>query len=80
MFHQLLPKTRVTSTGLIVMDTLKNLSVKNVPYIVICRKCGSQLSMCFSLFTLTSIHSIRKIIRNSQELGNELEVDRIFKA
>ena len=31
MFHQLLPKTLVTSTGLVSLETLKGVYVKNVP-------------------------------------------------
>ena len=36
--------------------------------------------ICFSLFTVTVIHSILKRTRSSQKLGNKMEEDRRFKA
>ena len=46
MFHRLSLKTRVTSKGLISLDTLKKLCIKNVPSVAIPNTFGP--AICFS--------------------------------
>ena len=50
------------------LDTSRNISRKIVPQIVIRDKCGTW----HMLWTVTSIHSIQKNLRNSQKIGNKL--------
>ena len=50
------------------LDTLKSLSIKSVPQVVIRDAYGTW----HWLNTVTSIHSIQKSTRNSQKLGNKL--------
>ena len=50
------------------LDTARNISVKNVPQVVIRDVCGTW----YGLFTVSSFHSIQKSTRNSQKLGNTL--------
>ena len=50
------------------LDTLKSLSVKSVPQVVIRDACGTW----HALYTVTSIHSIQNSTTNSQKLGNKL--------
>ena len=50
------------------LDTLKTLSIKSVPEVVIRGVCGTW--HCLNM--VTSIHSIQKSTRNSQKLGNKL--------
>ena len=63
MLYSFLPKMSVNSAGLIPLDILKRACVKVVPSINIHDVCGTRHDMCFSLFTVSSIHSIRKRIR-----------------
>ena len=50
------------------LDTLKSLSIKVIPKVVICDACGTW----HGLYTVTSIHSIQQRTRNSQKVGNKL--------
>ena len=50
------------------LDTLKRLSLKRVPQVVIRHTCGTW----HALYTVTSIHSIQNSTTNSQKLGNKL--------
>ena len=54
------------------LDTLKSLSLKIVPQIVIRDTCGTWQGTC----RVTSIHSIQESIRNSEKLGNKLAVSQ----
>ena len=49
------------------MDTLKNVFVKIVTQVVIRNAYGTW----HNLFTVTRIHNLQKIARNSQNLGNK---------
>ena len=73
-FFMLLLKTHATSIGLISLNTLeKKNSTRDVLLVVIPGTCGPWHVMCFSLFTVTSIHSIRKRTRN-RNLETRLKV------
>ena len=71
LLYSLLPKTCVTSTGVISLDTQK----------IVCVKTG--LRNCYLrcmrpmtwhvLWVIIRIHNIRKRIRNPQKLGNKME-------
>ena len=67
IFFILLLKMYATSSGLISLKALKKKSVRNVPQVFIPDTCGPRHVMCFSLYTITSIHSIRKRRRNRQD-------------
>ena len=47
---------------------------------VIPSACGTCQVMCFSLFMVTSIHSIWKRVRNSKKLGNKSKDHRRFES
>ena len=72
-FFMLLLKTHVTSTRLISLNTLEKKTTRDVLLVVIPGTCGPWHVMCFSLFTVTSIHSIRKRTRN-RNLETRLKV------
>ena len=79
MFHHLLPRKRVTKIGLILLGKLKKVYVKIVLSVVTHDACFTWQSMYFSLFTVTSIHSIPKRTKNSQKIGNKLDDGGRFK-
>ena len=56
-------------------DALKVISIKIVPQVVIHHAYGTWHSLC----TVTSIHSVKKSTKISQELGNKLVDGRKFK-
>ena len=76
--YRLLPKTRKTSTGLISLDPLKKVCVSNIFEDVICNSCDTWHAVCFSLFTVASIHSIRKV-RNMIEGGLSTRLKQVKK-
>ena len=64
-YHSL-PKNRLTKIGLISLDKLKNVYVANVFEDVICDVRDLCKIMCFTFFTVNSIHSIQEVTN----LGN----------
>ena len=77
MIYVLLPKTRVTSTGVISFDTLQKVCVTVIEDFI-CDAFGPCYSMCF----MASILSIRKItkMRDSQTTGGRWQKIQLFKA
>ena len=78
-FLFMLLKTRVSSTRLFSLSTPKANLITYITLVVFWDACGSWRAMRFSLFMITSIHSIKKRTRNSQ-LTNKIEGNRRFKA
>ena len=73
-FFMLLLKTHATSIGLISLNTLEKKNfARDAPLVAIAGTCGSRHVMCFRLFTVTSIHNIRKRTRN-RNLETRLKV------
>ena len=62
--YRLSLKTHVTNKGHFLMDTLKKNSVRKLPLAFICNACEPWRAIWFSLFIVTSTHSIRKTTRD----------------
>ena len=74
---RLQPKKRMTSFKHFALDTLKKHSVTNIPVIATYDAYARWDAMCFSLFKVTSIHSISKRIRDSK-LRNKIEGETLL--
>ena len=72
-------KMRLTTTRLFSLEALKK-NLNNVPVVAICYACGPWSVMCFILFTIISIHSIRKRTSDSERrFKAQREIELISK-
>ena len=63
MFHDSLPRKLAVKIRFVTLDTIKKVSLNNIFQDFLCDACDPYYAMCFTLLTITSIHSIWKITK-----------------